>query len=164
MASFKTLTNVEKVRPNDGQRETAWLLAAVGLILLLAFFGLHYNRAQVKTETAHLALDVNGRAMLTALSNAADEIGFIATDAVLTLVELVELGIPPFAPDSGPSRQYRWQQVTDHCLYATPVDPAQAVFIFKQGTAHAQVYWRFVQPDAVDCSDLSQWQTMHHHE
>lgn len=107
---------VEYVIPNDGRKETFWVVCAIAFILMCAAFFLQTNQAESFKPHSHLQLSVKGKAVLTALSNAANEISFFAEDEQYPSIEfLVANEIPPFADLTGAFSEYLWHQPAPNC-------------------------------------------------
>lgn len=120
MASFNSGGTRERLLPDDGRRESGWLLLCIAIILTAAAMLLQFNQTQTRSATTHLHLDLQGRAMLTSLINAADEIRFITSDpgVLPALAELVDMQLPPFAADTEHAGQYQWQLLAGDVITA----------------------------------------------
>lgn len=156
---------VEAVAPDDGRQESYWLIGSIFIILAIASVVLQLNQAPVPTVQKHLSLNVEGKAVLTALSSAADEILFMSEgDGLPTVGELVEQGIPPFADSSGAFSAYRWQQPQPDCYFGRSSQSGTQEFVLKISADDSTVYWRETTESTPTCSSLSQWQTATHHD
>lgn len=169
---------VERVIPNDGRKETFWVVCAIAFILLCAAFFLQTNQAEAFKPHSHLQLSVKGKAVLTALSNAADEISFFAEDEQYPSIEfLVANEIPPFADPTGAFSEYSWYQPATNCYigYAGHAQNGSQtssknlpdfMLIMSESTGGAnQVFWRdsvssqIKQVLTSPCNHFMSWQT-----
>lgn len=166
MANSESTATLEKVVPDDGRRENLWLIISVIIILIAAAITLKFNRAEVKIETPHLELGVTGKAMLTALRNAADEITFMSEERALlpTPKVLIEEGIPPFADTTGPFSLYRWDQPTSDCYLGLSSESDHPAFALVIKNSHAEIFWNYELPPEFNCTQFSNWQTVKHHD
>lgn len=156
---------IERVKPDDGRQESYWLVASILIILSIASVVLQLNQAAAPTAQKHLSLNVEGKAVLTALSNAADEILFMSEGESLPSVEeLMEQGIPPFTDGSGTFSAYQWQQPQPDCYFGRSNLSGAQEFVLKISADHSTVYWRETTELTPTCSQLSQWQTASHHD
>lgn len=153
---------IEKVIPDDGRQETSWLLASVAIILCFAAVTLKYNQDLPLPDGKHLELGVTGKAVLTALRNAADEIMFMSDgEAFPEIRELEDSLLPPFKDQTETFAQYRWLKLSPECYYGKTIDGSAPEFILKLGS-HAEIYWHSAGSQNVEgCTDLKGWQVSH---
>lgn len=160
---------IEIVRADDGRRETSWVVGVILVILCCAALMLKYNQQPPETQTQHLELNVTGKAMLTALRNAADEISFLALDSDLPdIASLKASGIPPFDDATGTFDQYRWSQPQANCYLGVSDAVGHPAFVLTVSD-HSEVYWTSTSSSiqtstSVDCSRLDHWQSVSHHD
>lgn len=156
---------IEQVTPDNGRQESYWLLGSILIILAIASVVLQLNQAAAPTAQKHLSLNVEGKAVLTALSNAADEILFMSEgESLLSVDELIEQGIPPFADGSGTFSAYRWQQPQPDCYFGRSNQSGAQEFVLTINADHSAIYWREATESTPTCSQLSEWQTASHHD
>lgn len=154
----------ERVVPDNGRQETSWLVGSIIIILIFAGITLKFNQQAPVTKTEHLGLDVTGKAVLTALRNAADEISFMSDGQGLPSVEeLIDSALPPFADDTGAFSGYRWQKLDADCYYGQN-ENGSPDFALKFSD-HAEIYWYSAGATSLrSCTALSGWQTAHNHD
>ena len=156
---------IEKVIPDDGRRESLWLISSIAIILFFAAITLHYNQADRVEPARHQELGITGKAVLTALRNAGDEIQFMMEqpDNFPSVNELIEAEVPPFADNTGAFASYQWSLLNNHCYLGTPADSDYPEFLLFADSDHPHIYWRYDRSTAVDCSTTTHWQSEQHH-
>ncbi len=154
----------ERVVPDNGRQETYWLVGSIAIILVFAAVTLKFNQQALAPKTEHLELDVTGKAVLTALRNAADEISFISDGHHLPSVdELIDSAVPPFADDTGAFSGYSWKKLDSDCYYGQN-ENGSPDFVLKFSN-HAEIYWHSAGATSLrSCTTLSGWQTAHNHD
>jgi len=156
---------VEVVRPDDGRQESFWLIGTISVVLLIAAVVLQFNQTAVEPEKKHLSLDVQGKAVLTALSIAADEILFLSDgEALPSVPELIEQEIPPFFDSNGTFASYSWIKPQADCYFGRSSNHVDKDFLVKVAHGDAHVYWREAGATTPDCQHLTQWQTTTDHD
>ena len=133
----------EWIAPDDGHRESRWVFLTVVLILLAGGAGLLVNQSEPVKVPAHLQLNVNEKAILTALRNAGDEILFLAENeaSLPDVSSLSQAGVPPFAVMPGQQSRYLWQRLPGGCYIGTPKAGARITFLLLLENDVA-VFWR----------------------
>ncbi|WP_415884335.1 DUF6162 family protein [Neptuniibacter sp. QD34_54] len=170
MASFKTSAleedgTVEVVRPDNGRVESYWLIGSIVIILSIANYVLQNNQAPSLAPQKHLELDVEGKAVLTALRNAADEIMFLSDDGSLPAVsELIEQELPPFADSNGTFAAYSWNLLDSVCYFGRSSKEGSREFVLKIHNDHSEIYWRQTAVNTPNCDQLTNWETASTHD
>lgn len=160
---------IEKVPPDDGQRESYWVLLVIGIILLIGGIGIAQHQTPPVQQPHHLVLSVADKAILMALQNAGEEIAFLHNTGTPYPHpdRLKEEGVPPFAVDVGLKETHRWRQITSGCYVGTPIPESLSsqflfLLIITEGN-NAHVYWQGVDPHVLDqlkgdCDPDEHWQ------
>ena len=154
----------ETVVADNGREETRWLMGSIAVILVFAALTLQFNQQHAAPVAQHLNLDVTGKATLTALRNAADEISFLTSGKTLpSLAELSEAGTPPFADEIGTFTGFQWQLLENRCYYGrSERDGAEFVLLMDE---HTDVYWRAINPSLLtQCGPFAGWQSATNHD
>lgn len=157
MNSNSSMGHHEIISPNDGGRETLWIVISISLILILAFTGIQFNKASTHEESQHTELPIEAKRVLTDLRNAADEILFSSEKSKFPSIEELESwDLPPFAKTPGVKSQYTWNQVERHCYVGIPDQEENPVFIllFEK---EASIYWKTQTTPVVNCHQNSDW-------
>jgi len=170
MANFKAsaLENegvTEIVRPDNGRIESYWLIGIVVIILSIASYVLQNNQAPDLAPQKHLELDVEGKAVLTALRNAADEILFLSDDGNLPSVsELIDQELPPFSDSNGTFAAYSWALIDSACYLGRSAQEGSREFVLKIHNDHSEIYWRQAASNTANCNQLTDWETASTHD
>ena len=153
-------SKTELILPDDGRYETRWLMLSIAFIIFLAGVVLQYNQYQSTAPVKHLALDVTGKAILTALMNAADEIQFLIDDgeALPEVSELIENEISPFSDKIGNTATYTWKKLSQRCYLGSAVNGDSPQFLMRF-ISNPEIYWHTGQQhDMPDCTSIDHWQ------
>ncbi|MGY0218012.1 DUF6162 family protein [Endozoicomonadaceae bacterium StTr2] len=162
----------EQVRPDDGRRESGWVLLAIVLILLSGGIGIASHQAAPTSRPDYLSLSVQDKAVLTDLRNAGDEILFLQEDGqpLPDVLQLADDGIPPFQQQSNQQRSHHWQKQSGPCYAGTPVNGTGLNFLLLlEGSV--RVYWQpaathesdsLHSDEAATCSPDEHWQLFQH--
>lgn len=145
----------ERVPPNDGRRETLWVMLTLALVLLAGATGIAWRQHTATVAAPHTELNLEGSRLLTELTIAAEEIRFMTPDgeAWPGLDELSESGIPPFDRP-----ELVWQQPEAACYLTTEptTGAAFALWLAPQGG----LFYHAGGEDLHHCRDLAHWTQM----
>jgi hypothetical protein len=153
-------SKTELILPDDGRYETRWLMLSIVFIIFLAGVVLQYNQYQSTAPVKHLALDAIGKAVLTSLMNAADEIQFLseAGEAWPEVSELIENETPPFSDKIGNTAAYTWKKLSPFCYLGSAANGDSPQFLMRF-INNPEIYWHMGQQhDVPDCTNIDYWQ------
>ncbi|OXY80953.1 DUF6162 family protein [Oceanimonas doudoroffii] len=154
-SSELSVESLERVPPNDGRRETLWVMLTLALVLLAGAAGITWRQQVTLTAAPHTALSTPGSRLLTELAIAAEEIRFMTPEgeAWPTVTRLAELGVPPFDRP-----ELVWQQPEAAC-YSTTEPTTGAAFTLWLAPEGGLFY--HPGGEALHhCRDLAHWTKM----
>ncbi len=136
---------VEKVRPDNGSRESGWVFLTIAVILLIGGFGISQHQQEKPELPEHLTLGIADKAILTALRNAGDEIQFMLDDAqtLPTPDQLREELVPPFVAQPGLEDTHYWRLFEQRCYIGEPTAARKSSMRFLLTfDGEVSVYWQ----------------------
>ncbi|MFP2770241.1 DUF6162 family protein [Oceanisphaera sp. KMM 10153] len=154
-SSERKTGSLERVPPDDGRRETLWVMLTLALILLAGAAGIAWRQQAAAEAAPHTGLNMQDSRLLTELAIAAEEIRFLtsAGDPWPTAGRLAALSVPPFDREG-----LVWQQPETNC-YATTEPTTGAAFALWLAPAGGLFY--HPGGDAPHhCRDLAHWTQM----